>query len=466
VRHGTIFIFFLLLILLGGLFVSQYQTSPLMVMAIAGAVIFITAFVSPEMGLYILIFSMLLSPEIHTGSTGGSSLSRGVTLRMEDFLLIVIGFSWFIRAAVYKELGMLVRTPLNRPILFYIVACVLATGFGIMGGRVAPKTGMLYVLKYIEFFIVFFLAVNNIRDEGQVKRFIFCLFLTCFIVAIFGIYQIPEGRVSAPFEGEVGEPNTLGGYMVFILAIVLGLFHRVRSIGIRQLLILLIAVMIPPFLFTESRASYLGFVPMVFVLALMMEKRALIIGATVILMLLSPLVLPSEVKERVLYTFNQPREPGQIEFGGLRIDTSTSARLRSWGQALADWPNHPLFGYGVTGYRFVDAQFPRVLAETGLIGFMAFLWLLRAIFKMAIANYQKVTTPFAKGICMGYIAGFVALLVHSVGANTFIIVRIMEPFWFFTGIVCVLPVLEKQADTAGDMVSSRPLTLKTIGRAY
>ncbi|MBL6972246.1 MAG: hypothetical protein ISR63_08955, partial [Desulfobacterales bacterium] len=35
------------------------------------------------------------------------------------------------------------------------------------------------------------------------------------------------------------------------------------------------------------------------------------------------------------------------------------------------------------------------------------------------------------------------LLFHSIGANTFIIVRIMEPFWFIVGIITVLPQLEK-----------------------
>jgi hypothetical protein len=42
---------------------------------------------------------------------------------------------------------------------------------------------------------------------------------------------------------------------------------------------------------------------------------------------------------------------------------------------------------------------------------------------------------------MGYLAGFAGLLTHGIGANTFIIVRIMEPFWFFTAIVVMLPDL-------------------------
>jgi len=47
-------------------------------------------------------------------------------------------------------------------------------------------------------------------------------------------------------------------------------------------------------------------------------------------------------------------------------------------------------------------------------------------------------------LAIGFIAGFVGLLFHSIGANTFIIVRIMEPFWFFAGIITVLPMIERE----------------------
>jgi hypothetical protein len=34
--------------------------------------------------------------------------------------------------------------------------------------------------------------------------------------------------------------------------------------------------------------------------------------------------------------------------------------------------------------------------------------------------------------------------VHGLGSNTFIIVRIMEPFWLFAGIVMMIPALEAE----------------------
>jgi O-antigen ligase len=161
-------------------------------------------------------------------------------------------------------------------------------------------------------------------------------------------------------------------------------------------------------------------------------------------LLLSPLFLPSVVKQRILYTFNQPREPDQITIGDVRIDTSTSARLQSWKDALRDFQKHPILGYGVTGYPFVDAQFPRVLTETGLFGLATFLYLLYSVFKLALRHLREAEEPYCRGLITGFIAGFVGLVVHSIGVNTFIIVRIMEPFWFLVGIVTVLPMLQQE----------------------
>jgi len=250
--------------------------------------------------------------------------------------------------------------------------------------------------------------------------------------------------VSAPFEGEVGEPNTFGGYLLLVGMVVAGLLSRTQSIRTRQVLGVLLVCMLPPFLFTQSRSSYLAFVPALMALGLMMDRRLIILGVLIIGFMLSPLFLPQAVKNRIMYTVTQPESQGQVKIGDIRLDTSTSARLISWKQTLQDWPRHPLFGYGVTGYSFVDAQFPRVLIETGILGLIAFFYLLFSIFRITVKNLKSVQSPYLQGLGVGFLAGFVGLVVHAIGANTFIIVRIMEPFWFFAGIIVVMPVLEGQ----------------------
>jgi O-antigen ligase len=429
---------------MAGYIITQYSPA-LLLMGTIALIIFGASFINIEWGLYLLIFSMLLSPEFMAGDTGGASLGRGVTLRLEDFLLVIIGFSWLARNAIDKDLGLFLRTPLNKAILFFVLVCVLSTGLGFMAGRVELKTGVLYVSKYIEYFVVFFMMVNHVRNTNQVKRFVICLLVTCFIASIIGAFQIPGGeRVSAPFEGEVGEPNTFGGYLLFMGMVVAGLLTKTKSLKAKQILVVLLLCIIPPFLFTQSRASYLAAVPALLVLGFMTDRKHIILGLLAVSLMASPLFLPEAVKNRIMYTFTQPEEQGQIQVGELRLDTSTSARLTSWREVWSDWPKHPLLGYGVTGYHFVDAQFPRTLIETGILGLAAFVYLLYSIFKLTLKNLREVTSSYYQGLAIGFLAGFVGLIVHAIGANTFIIVRIMEPFWFFVGIITVLPMLERR----------------------
>jgi hypothetical protein len=63
------------------------------------------------------------------------------------------------------------------------------------------------------------------------------------------------------------------------------------------------------------------------------------------------------------------------------------------------------------------------------------------ILRLALDRLKESVNPYSNGLIVGYIAGFIALIFHSIGANTFIIVRIMEPFWLFTGIIVLLPNL-------------------------
>jgi hypothetical protein len=464
VRTNLLLAFFLVIALLAGFLVSQYPPGILIWGTLACA-IFIVTFINIDWGLYILIFSMLLSPEITIGETAGASLGRGVTLRFEDFLLIVIGLSWFAKNAVHKELGLFLKTPLNKAIIFYVLSCLVSTGFGAIDSRVDLITGLLFVMKYIEYFIVFFMMVNHVKSTEQIKRLVFCLLLTCLITSLIGILQIPGGaRVSAPFEGEGGEPNTLGGYLLFIGAIAAGLSIKTENSKLRHALILLILLMIPPFLFTQSRSSYLGLMPVCFLLGLLATRKIIVVGILAVAFLLSPLILPSQVKNSILYTFSQTEVRGQVKVGDLHLDTSTSARLVSLKQILADWPRHPLIGYGVTGYGFIDSQFPRVLIETGILGLLSFFYLLYSIFKLSVKNLKEVKTPYFKGLAVGFLAGFIGLLFHTLGANTFIIVRIMEPFWFFAGIIVILPELERREATQAQEIPHQ--VKKTAGPGH
>ncbi|RME81028.1 MAG: hypothetical protein D6771_08770 [Zetaproteobacteria bacterium] len=153
-------------------------------------------------------------------------------------------------------------------------------------------------------------------------------------------------------------------------------------------------------------------------------------------MAVAPFVLPKNVVNRVMYTFTQAPEEGQMRIGGVRIDTSTSERLKSWQKVLTRaYPQHPFFGVGVTGGGFLDAQYPRVLLESGMAGLVLFVWMLRKIGWAFRRMYAELEDPVLRGAALGGLAGFIGLLFHALGANTFIIVRIMEPLMILLGLL-------------------------------
>jgi O-antigen ligase len=438
----------LVVILIGALLVGYLLT---MLSAVHSFILVILLLISvcvflwPEAGLYLVIFSMLLSPEIIAGNVGGeAALGRGLTLRLEDFLLIFIGLSWFARSAIDKNIGLFRKTPLNQPIAVYILACLLATLWGKITGNVEGSAGFFFVLKYFEYMIVFFMVVNYVHSGDQAKRLLICLFLTCFIVSVYGLIQIPGGsRVSAPFEGETGEPNTFGGYLVFMGAVAVALMDHLKDIRVKVGLAVLMVVLLISLLYTQSRASYLAVIPTYLVLSIFSRRRFYLIAGLIVALALSPLIVPRVAKERMAETFTQPEQMGQVQFGRLRLDTSSSARLFSWKQGLSNWRKKPILGYGITGQKFMDAQYPRILVETGIIGMLAFAWLVHALFQVGLKTWRDAQDDLLRGLSVGFIAGLAGLLVHAIGANTFIIVRIMEPFWFLAGIIVVLSATDE-----------------------
>ena len=407
---------------------------------------FILVFVRTEIGLYLALLSMLLSPEFILGGRGSLAEAREVVLRAEDLLLIVIALSWLAKTAVNKELGLVLATPLNRPILAYFLTTLVATLVGYMTGTVKTVGGFLYVLKYMEYFVVYYMVVNNVQDRAQAWRLVRVAFFAAVVVSLIGIAQIPSGeRVSAPFEGEVGEPNTFGGYLLIMMGLAAGLLLESPRAKTRMLSLGFLVVLAIPFLYTLSRASYLGFLPLVAVLALLSSRRRLMAGLLLLLLVGSPLVVylfPAPVVKRVLYTFEPEAGQPTVRLGQVAFDPSTSERLISFQQAVEGWVKRPILGYGVTGFMFMDAQYPRILVETGVLGLAAFLWLVWALLRSSLRAFRALKEPTDRGLALGFLAGTAGLLTHAIGANSFIIVRIMEPFWFFAGIVTMLPMLK------------------------
>lgn len=443
------------LTLAGAILISQ-STMGVSVVIIIGLIVAIFTFINTEFALYALIVAMLLGPQVGLGGFD-EGRGRGLTLRVDDFLLVIIGLTWFFKTAVEKELGLFLRTPLNIPIGLYFLACVISTLFGYMMGRVRGMSGVFFVLKYFEYFIVYFMAVNHLREKKQIERFLFTMFFVCFVVSIFAIVSMAQGmRASAPFEGVQGEPNTLGGYLIFMISLKIGLLLTWGTRNQKLVLAILLFFSSTALAATLSRTSWIALGPMSLALLYFSDKKRTIMLIILLFIVAAPFVFPKSVQERILFTVSQPKEEGQMRVGNTRLDTSTSARFESMRLVLTrDFYKQPIIGFGVTGYSFLDAQYARVLAETGLLGLLTFLFMIRHIFKNAKQTFYNTDDLFYKGLTLGFLTGLFAILTHCIGANTFIIVRVMEPFWFVTAMVIMIPIIEAHSKTIAPPVAKR-----------
>jgi len=419
------------------------------VYAIAAALglgVLVLTFIDTDFAIYALIFSMLLSPEFGSRTTHG----EGVTVRIDDVLLFIILFTWIAKTALYKDLALFKKSPLNKPIAYYTFICFFATGAGMLFHNVKPLNGLFFVLKYIEFFLVYFLVVNHVRSKKQFDNFVLALLITYAIVVIIALLQIPSGkRLTAPFEGDAGEPNTLGGYLIFIIAINLSLILQPGIIPLakhRRLLLWLTAASVFPFLLTNSRGSWAAAIPVIIAYIVLSNRRWIIVGFVVFMVLMAPIILPNTVIDRVKYTFQKQQGYAatlQENVGGITLDTSASERVRSWKDAWGGVKKSPLLGYGITGWRFLDAQLMRVLIETGFFGLAFFVYLIYSVMNETWKVFKNAKIPFFKYFAQGFFVATIAMLTHSIGANTFIIIRIMEPFWLICGLVISIPYIEE-----------------------
>ena len=131
----------------------------------------------------------------------------------------------------------------------------------------------------------------------------------------------------------------------------------------------------------------------------------------------------------------------------LVYDLSTGIRLDAlWPRAIAGFKRNPLVGSGystLTKTQFnefteaesTDNDFLRTLGETGILGFLAFGWILGTVVLLIWKTYTRVRDPIIFGFIVAMGAAVFALLVNAVYIDIFESSKIAFTFWALVGIV-------------------------------
>ncbi len=430
------------------------EDQSIIIYGILAVLFFIICFSSIRLSLILLVFSMLLSPEIGVAQT----VKREVTLRFDDILLLIITIGWLARMAVFSDLGLMLKNPINKPIMAFSAVAAISTTLGAMNGNVNPLAGFFFVLKMVEYFFLFSIVVNYVRKEEDINQLLNSLLIVFGIICLYGLFMVlTGGDVSAPFEGEEPERNTLGGYLVLMASVAVGVMLHSKSQLERNLIAIILPIFLVVLLFSISRSGWLSAITALFVLFISTKRKGIFFAFILVALLIVPFVLPDIVQERISFTFFQSRRVGQqVQVGSVFLDTSSSARLFSYKLVLSKFLKNPLFGFGITGFGFIDGQFFRNLIEIGILGSVTFLWLLVGVHNIIRKATRIDFSPRLKGLTIGFYAAFWAMMAHALTANTFIIVRIAEPFWCIAGLMVSLSHLQMAKDQEKNLTSDAP----------
>ncbi|MFA6450199.1 MAG: hypothetical protein WCX65_12060 [bacterium] len=462
-RLLILYLFILIGIVL--LFSMAWMTSQvhnqLAIGVILGLGIGMLSFVRQDIAAVAILLSMVLSPELKLASLP----TREVVVRFDDLILISFFISWLFKMAYLKNFGLLKVTALNMPIWTYILVAIISTWLGVGAGNLQFLSAMFYILKYIEYFMIFFMFSNIIQTEAQLKTFLTAFMAGAGAVGLYGYYQIAIGvsRISAPFEG-YGEPNTYGGYLLLVLGLAVLSFFKSPDKNGKLAYAAVVAGAVPLLVMTFSRASYFGFVIMIpaFYYFANRNQRVLIVVVALVGLAASPFILPEKAKDRIMAPFSGQKEEVAPMLRLNRMDSSYQ-KVQTAKYIVELWSKEPFFGRGVTGVGLVDAQYPRILGEMGIMGVLAFMWIGFSIFQVyrTTSRYLRDFTDDQewrwKAVTQGYICAIAGLLIHGLAANTFVLIRIMEPFWFLTAVVASIPhILENKYHPAGKAGAELP----------
>jgi putative inorganic carbon (HCO3(-)) transporter len=422
-----------------------------------GLILTITIFQKPELGAYILIFTVFTNLSDLFTEKGLPSINKP--------LVVIVMFSIF--ANYVLRTGKINISAANTRSAAALLAYYLTILFSSLVAINQSKSflSIFDLTKDIAIGICIYLTLNT---KERLKTGVRVLLFAVTFVSILGvIYTLTDsastfwglargsafGQIGSGgglrYGGPIAESNVWGQVLVSILPIALYQFVRVREPLVKMILALAALFILLAMFFTESRGAFLALVFILALIALDLRIKATTLFSLASIGLLLFFIVPSRYTERfksldILFNSNE-------EFG-LSQDDAVEGRREKMLTGLAMFKENPFLGVGFANYsdnywsyagnlgleasarnvgsessaRQPHSLYIEIMAETGIFGaasFAAFiyimLWGLYRSRAMSDANKVKVDPDWSlwiTSIFMSILTFLVAgIFLHGIG---------------------------------------------------
>jgi hypothetical protein len=431
---------------------ESFRSSTIVLVAGGTFVVFlaaIMALIDIRFGLAIFLVASALSPRI------------GSNFRITDLILPMLLVIW--AGQILRGGETVFRTSLTFPILLVSLTMVLSTLWGLGIGQVpSPTTALFVVGKRIEYFALFFLALNTVRTKewGRALLVVFLVGAVCAAIMSFSAADASTGGVQLRGSGmDDGNYNTYAGFLAIAISLAAAAAFQFKLRWLRAVLIAFSIFLMFAMFTSYSREGYilLG----VSLLTLGLIRYRLILPLLGLFILASPYVLSESVIITATETVTKVQNADTDDPGS----NSLTARYSAWNYRWNGWfVKHPYVGNGVGSIPFtVDNEYLLRMVESGLIGFACFLLLKWSMGRFLYQCMRRLRGTEAEPFAYGLFAAFVALLVQGYVAASFSTIRTMEPFWLLLGGLASLIVFDgyrkPEQDTAVDQGTSEGMAV-------
>jgi hypothetical protein len=207
---------------------------------------------------------------------------------------------------------------------------------------------------------------------------------------------------------------------------------------------------------TKSRGAYVSIPPLIITILMVTKNRKMFLSLFVVIILIIVYMVGITIIRSgdSLYAHGADqlvqKHTGDIEnqFESLKdiaeqgpaADSSFYARYSSWKNNIANIVKYPILGHGVGSVplSYFDCQHVREMYETGLLGFILFLYMNLMIFLSVLSLFYMTEAPFTKGITSGFLGGHIGMMVHGWSIANFYTIMNMEIFWFVLAMIMIL----------------------------
>ena len=439
------------------------------IMLVFAVLVILASFFYPRFGLIIMMFFMLISTDMQLDN---STQSRAPSIRFEDIILLIVSFGWLLNRAKHRTLSLFKHVPVNKSILAMALIIIVSTIVGYISGTTPLKRGLLFSLKRLEYFWLYFMTLNIMESNKEVKIAVKILIgLTAFISIVGAVqfFLFPMSGLTgggATATSGFGRANTLADFYLIAGGVFVGLLIYSKRRNTTLLYLAVCVLCTAALIMTKSRGAYVSIPPLIFVIFIVTRNRRLIYGVFICIILFVIYSLFTSVISNARSTEyenaqilvqkhtgdieNQFESIRDIATKGVEADSSFYARYSSWVNNIDKILQRPVLGHGVGSVplSYFDCHHVREVYETGFLGYIVFLWMNLTIFLTVLRLFIVSEDSFVKGMSAGFMGGHAAMLVHGWSIANFYTIMNMEVFWFLVALLMILyhNLQQEQAD--------------------